>query len=380
MLLPLKSVRKLAGLVLLLAGLLVLASQLRANPHPEPNDTPQFQNAHVATQALQGPLHEQIERWASATSKPRWLGYAVPAVSGKGPICCSNYSNNGDTYCSACSLENNSSVHINPPSEASRTVNLEGHGQMAVMFRAEAGKLNRIREFSSDCVADVGGLDVLWLEGIAPTESVAFLQSIVAAAKSSNSEESDESLYKHALVALALHADSAADTAMQSFVTPNRPEWLRRDTAFWLGEARGAAGLTALQKMAHTDPSEHVRDQVTFALSVSKEPGAVNEMIRMAHEDQSSHVRGQALFWLAHKAGKKAEATITGALENDPDTEVKKKAVFALSQMPRDEGIPKLIEVAQTNKNPEVRKQAMFWLGQSHDPRALAFFEKILSQ
>jgi len=27
-----------------------------------------------------------------------------------------------------------------------------------------------------------------------------------------------------------------------------------------------------------------------------------------------------------------------------------------------------------------VRKQAMFWLGQSDDPRALAFFEKILSQ
>jgi len=59
---------------------------------------------------------------------------------------------------------------------------------------------------------------------------------------------------------------------------------------------------------------------------------------------------------------------------------VKKKAVFALSQLPRDEGVPKLIEVAQTNHNHEVRKQAMFWLGQSHDPRALEFFEKILTQ
>jgi hypothetical protein len=57
---------------------------------------------------------------------------------------------------------------------------------------------------------------------------------------------------------------------------------------------------------------------------------------------------------------------------------VKKKAVFALSQMPKDEGVPKLIEVAEKNKNPEVRKQAMFWLGQSEDPRALAFFERVL--
>jgi hypothetical protein len=39
-----------------------------------------------------------------------------------------------------------------------------------------------------------------------------------------------------------------------------------------------------------------------------------------------------------------------------------------------------LIQVAQTNKNPEVRKQAMFWLGQSNDPRALEFFEKVLTQ
>jgi HEAT repeat protein len=103
-------------------------------------------------------------------------------------------------------------------------------------------------------------------------------------------------------------------------------------------------------------------------------------MIRMAKDDESAHVRSQALFWLAQKAGKKAVGTITGAIENDPDTEVKKKAVFALSQLPKDEGVPKLIEVAETNRNPAVRKQAMFWLGQSNDPRALAFFEKILSQ
>jgi hypothetical protein len=48
--------------------------------------------------------------------------------------------------------------------------------------------------------------------------------------------------------------------------------------------------------------------------------------------------------------------------------------------MPKDEGVPKLIEVAKTNRNREVRKQAMFWLGQSNDPRALQFFEEVLSR
>jgi len=68
------------------------------------------------------------------------------------------------------------------------------------------------------------------------------------------------------------------------------------------------------------------------------------------------------------------------AITNDPDTGVKKKAVFALSQLPHDEGVPKLIEVAQTQRNPEVRKQAFFWLGQTHDPRALAYIEDVLTK
>jgi len=100
----------------------------------------------------------------------------------------------------------------------------------------------------------------------------------------------------------------------------------------------------------------------------------------MARGDSSGHVRGQALFWLAQKAGNRVAQTITGAIDNDPDTEVKKKAVFALSQMPGEEGVPRLIEVARSNRNPEVRKQAMFWLGQSNDPRALQFFEKVLAK
>jgi HEAT repeat protein len=48
--------------------------------------------------------------------------------------------------------------------------------------------------------------------------------------------------------------------------------------------------------------------------------------------------------------------------------------------LPKEEGVPRLIEVAETNHNREVRRQAMFWLGQSNDPRALAFFEKVLAQ
>jgi HEAT repeat protein len=372
-------VRKMVGLMLVITGLLLPVSGLRgAQAEATDEPLPEFQHAQVQTETLHGPLADEIRRWASASGKARWLGYAVPVVNGEHMICCSNYSGNG-SRCAACNLEGNkASIQAQESAKTSRKVNLEGALEMAVMVRAEGGKISRIREFSMDCVADAGGLDVIWLEGVAAGESVAFLEGLVVS--SGWSEEHGDSAEKGALVALALHGDASADRALQSFVSPDRPEWLRKEAAFWLGEARGPEGFHALQKMAKSDPSTRAREQVTFALSVSREPGALAEMIRMAHEDEASEVRGQALFWLAQKAGRKAEDTITGAIQNDPDTEVKKKAVFALSQMPRDEGVPKLIEVAQSNGNFEVRKQAMFWLGQSHDPRALAFFEKILAR
>jgi HEAT repeat protein len=91
-------------------------------------------------------------------------------------------------------------------------------------------------------------------------------------------------------------------------------------------------------------------------------------------------IRGQALFWLSQRAGDEALKTIGTAVSDDPELEVKRRAVFALSQLPRGEGVPLLIDVARTHRLPEVRRQAMFWLGQSRDPRAVDFFEQVLTQ
>jgi HEAT repeat protein len=121
-------------------------------------------------------------------------------------------------------------------------------------------------------------------------------------------------------------------------------------------------------------------DGAAFAISQHAGPEATDILIDRAKNDSSTHEREQAIFWLAQRAGKKSAAAISDAIINDPDTGVKKKAVFALSQLPKDEGVPRLIEVAKTQRNPEVRKQAFFWLGQTHDPRALAYIEDILTK
>jgi hypothetical protein len=362
------------GQFVLVTGILCLSFGIAAAKA----DQPRFVNAKLETRAKTQSLESSVEQIGAVGQQPQWVAYGVEAVAGKHSICCGNdrgYEHGGD--CGICNLEQE---HGNSSGQRreSATVELEGREQLIVLLRLEEKRVMRIRLVSEDCTLDAGGLRVVWLTGVKPEESVALLTSYVGA--KDFDERNGHKLSEEALTAIAMHADASADRAFASFAGAGQPEGLREKASFWLGAARGKPGLAVLEKMAKSDPSPQVREKVTFALSVSPEAEAQDEMIRMAHDDADARVRGQALFWLAQKAGKKAEGAISGAIQNDPDTEVKKKAVFALSQMPEEEGIPKLIEVAQANKNPEIRKQAMFWLGQSGDPRALAFFEKVLSQ
>jgi HEAT repeat protein len=356
---------------------LAYAAEARAAQATLSDAEPTLENAKLETRALGGPLSNELDRWAKGASSPEWLGYAVPTLERDRMICCGGHGDwNGYRDCGPCYLEDHK--HGENFTSGSRETKLEGPRAVFVLYRAAEGKLGKIRVLSEGCKIDAGGLHFTLLTGVAPAQSVDYLATFVRG-KYSDERHSEDTAHG-ALTAIAMHGDASADKALNSFVEPSQPESLRKQTVFWLGEARGASGFETLKRMAQTESNTEVRSQITFALFVSHESAAIDEMIRMAHEDESTHVRGQALFWLAQKAGQKAESTIAGAIENDPDTEVKKKAVFALTQMPNNEGVPKLIQVAQSNKNAEVRKQAMFWLGQSQDPRALDFFEKILSR
>jgi hypothetical protein len=337
--------------------------------------TAKFENGTLQIQQLSGTLNGSVKSWAARTTKPEWLGYAVAEVKSSRSVGCWH----GGDVCDICRLEGaNSGSNIVMQSGEKGSVKLEGPRELMILYRAEAGKIGKIRIVSTENSLDGGGLTLVWLAGVKAPESVGLLETMVRGANTETAGE--EKINKGALAAIAMHGDASADRALASFAGSSEPASLRKEVAFWFGEARGAEGVRALQKMEQNDSSLEFREQVAFALSISQEPEALTELIRMAHNDQVSKVRGQALFWLGQKAGERASKAITGSIESDPDTDVKKKAVFALSQMPRDQGVPKLIQVAETNRNPVVRKEAMFWLGQSGDPQALAFFEKVLSQ
>lgn len=356
----------------------------------EQGDLPRVENARIENRTVAGTLSATMAELAKNATEPVWVGYAVTSLAGERTICCGNYSDSNTGWCGKCALETDGEKWSRAKSADGDitlrkdrgadtnedAMKLEGAQRLVVLFRLQDKRLTRVKVASDECVLDTGGLAFIWLAGVKPAESAAFLGASIREAGADTGER--RSIVNEALTAIALHDGPEAEAALESFAAPAQAEELQKQASFWLGAARGKEGLAALQHMAKKDPSPEVRGQVAFALSVSKEPAALGEMIRMAHEDESGHVRGQALFWLAHKAGERAVRAIDAAITSDPDTDVKKQAVFALSQLPKEEGVPKLIQVAENNRNPEVRKQAMFWLGQSQDPRALAFFEKVL--
>jgi len=337
---------------------------------------PRISNAKLDARAINSGLEHEVQWMAAAENGPAWIGYAVRAVPGPHQMCCySSFEDGaGNRCCRGCALEGaRAGATI---SGAAGPIQLEGAGDIFVLFRIENHAVDRIRTFSADCELDAGGLPVHWLTGVPAAESISFLTKFAR-------EQNDDSHGVHrrsepAISAIALHANPAADQALDAFVTPGQSESLREKATFWLGSARGHHGCEVLRRLVTQDPSDRVREKAIFGLSVSKEPEAVPAMIEVAKNDRSGHVRGQALFWLAQKAGQKAAAAITTAIDDDPDTGVKKQAVFALQQLPPDQGVPLLIQVARSNRNPAVRKQAMFWLGQSQDPRAVKFFEEVL--
>ncbi len=319
-----------------------------------------------------------------AQTDAAWFGYTVPAVDPERVMCCfdsgtwisgSIVTADGAACCGACRLERpaEGTSMTRTPAPSTGVVRLERSPLMAVLFRVVNRRVDIVRVFSQDCQLDAGGRAVTWIEGVRPADSVALLESLV-----DGGDDRRDRAGESAISAIALHGDPAADAALARLVAPGQPDAIRRRVPFWLGNARGRAGLDLLTRLVREDASPDVRKKAVFGISQSREPAAIDVLIDAARTNPSASVRGEAIFWLAQKAGRKAAGAITERIEQDPDTAVKKQAVFALSQLPKDEGIPLLITVARTHSNPAVRKQAFFWLGQSKDPRALDFLAAVL--
>jgi hypothetical protein len=321
--------------------------------------------------ALAAPAADNLAAHVAAAQKSgssTWLTWSVPSAI-DGNACC--WDNRDSRQAQSCSLASNS-YGMNMSNDDGRP----GDPTLVVYAHVAGGEVDKLRVFSASCRVDRAGESVQDIAGVTPAESVAYLEGLV---KGSEGDRAAKRRNDGALSAIAMHDDKSADAVLERVARDGETKQLRHSAAFWLGNTRERPGYEALVRLRGSDDASF-REHLTFCFSQSKVKEAPAALIDMARNDPSSRVRGQALFWIAQKARKKTDADVIRAATDDPDVEVKKKAVFALSQIPNGEGVPDLIRVATENKSREVRKQAMFWLGQSKDPRALAFFEKVLSQ
>lgn len=353
-----------AGLIVLVCGIAAMSAATGGGAGQAATGTPRFVNAKVDTRTATSGLPATVDGVVRAQAGPSWIGYSVPAVPGDHHMC------ESDRYPARAYLEGRPRRGETGDRDGA---DRDGRREVAILFRAAGGTLQKVRVFSVDCELDAGGLPVVWLTGVSPAESVSLLAGLVRRDNSA-SEASGQST----LMALALHADPSAEQELEKFVAAGQPGPLRKRAAFWLGAARGDQGFQVLRRLLQSESDQAFRRELVFPVSLGRNPQAVETLIQLARNDGSPEVRKQAMFWLGQKAGSRTAATLADAAASDPDTDVKKRAVFALSRMPADEGVPKLIEVARSNRNPEVRRQAMFWLGQSNDTRALAYLEEVL--
>jgi len=305
-------------------------------------------NAQIDTRSAAAGLEREVKTLQAAQPQPAWIGYSVPSVRSFNMGC--DYVRDGGNI--------NGVVHLEPPAS------------VIVLVRVEGNVITRIRSVSPNCEIDAGGVPVHWLNDVQPPQSVGFLLTLVP--------ERDR-IGDGALSAIAMHADSSADQALERFLAPGQPQSIRQRVVSWEGSYRGRHGLDVLKKVIAGDPDERVRERAVSALSSSREPEALDLLSSIARSDPNSRLRSQAVSSLNRKDDKRIIETLTFVVENDKDLQVKRRAVSALQSLPDGAGIPVLIQMARRGE-PEIRKQAMSSLGNSRDPRATAFFEEVLKK
>src|ERR1035437_6990348 len=173
-------------------------------------------NAKLDTRSAAAGLEQTFRPLVTAQPQPAWIAYSVPST--RAGLGC-DYVRDGWSQPGV--------IHLEPPDHA------------VILFRVEAGAVERIRTLSPDCEIDAGDLPVHWLADVKPAESVALLDTFAT---------QRERFMDGAMSAIAAHADAAADAALERFLAPSQPESVRLRVVNWLGNMRGGRGLALLKK------------------------------------------------------------------------------------------------------------------------------------
>jgi hypothetical protein len=178
-------------------------------------------------------------------------------------------------------------------------------------------------------------------------------------------------------VRVAMDISNGAPTALRYYVGGR---WGARGDATEVGSVAASDAGTYFVRLAENGSGKVAREAITVS-TLADSSSVWPTLLRIAKDaNRERELRKSAVFWLG-QAASDATAALNGLVEDeDGDVEVRKQAVFALSQRPNGEGVPILLTIARGKLDPRIRRQAIFWLGQSGDPRAVSYFEEVLSR
>jgi len=240
--------------------------------------------------------------------------------------------------------------------------------ELGFFLKYETGKppvLTEVRMSTLDLAFEFEGVPLFWLGKTSEEQSLALIRTLYGRNRGNEVREG--------LVAAAgCHGTPRLVVPfLETVLTGDGPDELRKDAAFWIGQQNDREGLRLLVGTARGDRSEEVRDGAVFSISQVELPAAADELIAIARNAEFRDSRKQAVFWLGQIASEKSGKALEEFARKDGDIEIQEQAVFALSQLPDNQGVDALIKLAKTHPDPRVRKKAVFWLGECDDPRAL---------
>jgi hypothetical protein len=235
-------------------------------------------NAKVERRQAARPLPSEVQAVADSGAAA-WIGYRVPMVAR------ANWRLQATGVRATCRLE--------PPTE------------LVVMVRVESKVIAELRPLSVDCDVDAAGMPLIWLDGVNPEQSVAWLSTIVSQGAAG---QGSRRLLDPALNAIGLHASPAAPRALTAFAKDGSTTHLRGQALVWLAQHASAQAGPVIADAIERDPELEVKRRAVTALGQLPRDEGVPLLINVARTHKSTEVRRQAMQTLGQTNDARAVA------------------------------------------------------------------------
>ena len=242
---------------------------------------------------------------------------------------------------------------------------------------------------------------------VQPADSLAVLRSAVEASaesvpvagKMSEEERRSQRVSDSGLLAIGVHDVPEATVVLRGFTAAKYPEKVQAEGGVLAGggarASEGFEAVSALLKAAGEQkaPDEDVlREQLVFDLTLVREPlkkagagraagcGEDRSLCEGARARRSSGWRR----WSRGKVRMRTARCGSGAggfgAERSGCRRCGSRRCLRCRGCRRSRLPQELIQVASLSKDMSTRREAIFWLGQSKDPKALAYLEKVVRE